>query len=240
MSIIEIFRAGAHVAMSGTRHTFTEQDLEVCARAYSPQSRLAPLVLGHPDQETETYGTVSRLFRRGKSLFADCNHVSERLKDWVRQGRYKKISASFFMPGSPHNPRAGQLYLKHVGFLGAMPPAIKGMLDPAFSETEHKIFSFGNDICCLPARFHEEPDDLANPGHADIARRARIYHAEMAEMGARVSFSEAVEAVTGHNHATLSDADIAFKARVYRDRMAAQGKYISFTEAVEVVNTDKP
>jgi len=51
----------------------------------------------------------------------------------VNKGRYKKISASFYSPNYPFNPAPGSYYLKHVGFLGAVPPAVKGLGDARFS-----------------------------------------------------------------------------------------------------------
>lgn len=52
----------------------------------------------------------------------------------VKAGRYRKVSASFYPPAAKANPRPGSYYLKHVGFLGAQPPAVKGLKAIAFSE----------------------------------------------------------------------------------------------------------
>ena len=51
----------------------------------------------------------------------------------MRAGRYKKLSASLYSPSSPANPRPGTWYLRHVGFLGAQPPAIKGLAPVNFA-----------------------------------------------------------------------------------------------------------
>lgn len=51
----------------------------------------------------------------------------------VRAGRYKKLSASLYAPDSPANPSPGAWYLRHVGFLGAQPPAIKGLAPVNFA-----------------------------------------------------------------------------------------------------------
>jgi hypothetical protein len=71
---------------------------------------------------------------QGGALEAAPQQVNPAFAEQVRQGAYKKISAAFYAPDSPHNPKPGVYYLKHVGFLGAMPPAVKGMRDPAFAE----------------------------------------------------------------------------------------------------------
>ena len=46
------------------------------------------------------------------------------LKDEVRKGHYKKVSMGFY-------PDLG---IRHLGFLGAMPPAVKGLKEVRFSE----------------------------------------------------------------------------------------------------------
>jgi hypothetical protein len=63
------------------------------------------------------------------------------LIDLVRSGNYKKISASFFSPYHGDNPAPGIWCLRHVGFLGAVPPAVKGMEALAFSETSAVDFA---------------------------------------------------------------------------------------------------
>ncbi len=45
----------------------------------------------------------------------------------VKAGRFKSRSASFYHPDNPNNPKPGVYYLRHVGFLGAQPPAVKGL-----------------------------------------------------------------------------------------------------------------
>jgi hypothetical protein len=59
----------------------------------------------------------------------------------VRRGLFKKRSAAFYNDGT----------LRHVGFLGAMPPAVKGLADVAFAEGETASFEFGEDIRAAPA-----------------------------------------------------------------------------------------
>ncbi|MBF0186018.1 MAG: hypothetical protein HQM06_16735, partial [Magnetococcales bacterium] len=49
-------------------------------------------------------------------------------------GRFKKISASFYPPDSPNNPTPGLFALRHIAFLGAQPPAIKGLPDAKFAD----------------------------------------------------------------------------------------------------------
>ena len=69
-------------------------------------------------------------------LTADFAQVDEGFADLVKAGRYKKVSASFYPPTSPNNPKPGVWTLRHVGFLGAQPPAVKGLSAISFAEGE--------------------------------------------------------------------------------------------------------
>lgn len=132
--MIAIFRNGCHVAMSGQPMCFTGGDLEGMVRAYRSDVSPAPLVLGHPEGSAPVHGWVARLTLRGEVLMAEPVAVSEELRALVRAGRYRKVSASFWGPTAQENPAPGAYYLRHVGFLGAHPPAVKGLPDPEFGE----------------------------------------------------------------------------------------------------------
>lgn len=131
--LFQIFRAGRHITSSGHAVEFTEADLERTAAVYSPKLKEAPLVLGHPNDDLPSFGEVNGMIAKGGVLYAQAD-VSATLVDLVRTGRYRNISASFHHPKHPDNPTPGAYYLKHVGFLGAMPPAVKGLVPPSFSE----------------------------------------------------------------------------------------------------------
>ncbi|MDL6388248.1 peptidase, partial [Escherichia coli] len=64
--------------------------------------------------------------------------------EMVTDGRFKKVSASFYLPDSPSNPKPGVLYLRHVGFLGAQPPSVKGLKQVSFSEQEEGVVEFAD------------------------------------------------------------------------------------------------
>ena len=68
--LFQIFKAGTHKAMSGVSLDFSERDLQMTAAAFSPASRPAPLVLGHPKDDQPAYGQVRGLFVKDGDLFA--------------------------------------------------------------------------------------------------------------------------------------------------------------------------
>ena len=133
--IFQIFRAGSHTTMAGNSLNFSENDLRMIAASYNTLNRKdAPLVIGHPEDDQPAYGEVTELLPEGDKLFAVAN-VDAELIDMVRSGRYKKISSAFRSRTDPHNPAPSNWYLRHVGFLGSSPPAVKNMEPLNFSET---------------------------------------------------------------------------------------------------------
>lgn len=131
---IELMRTGCHLDSGGERRCFSEGDLQISAQAYHPEFRLAPLVLGHPSDDRPRFGWVKRLYFGGGSLWGEPMRVSPHLPRWLNEGRYKKVSAAFFPPDHPRNPRPGTFYLKHVGFFGAHPTSVKGLRVAFFGE----------------------------------------------------------------------------------------------------------
>lgn len=141
--LIQIFKPGTHTAMSGAVLNFTEADMAACAAAYDPAKHEAPIVIGHPKHDGPAYGWVHSLaFADG--LEAEPHQVDPAFAEMQAAGRFKKVSASFYTPDSPQNPVPGVYYLRHVGFLGAQPPAVKGLRSPEFSEAEEGVIEFGD------------------------------------------------------------------------------------------------
>lgn len=143
---IHIFRPGRHTSMQGATIDFGEGDLIATAKAYDPTRHEAPLVIGHPRADAPAWGWVGDLTADEGGLFATPRQLDPAFAEMVRAGRFKKVSASFYTPDSPHNPVLGVYYLRHVGFLGAQPPAVKGLapvpVNFAEGDTEEGCVSF--------------------------------------------------------------------------------------------------
>lgn len=156
LKTINIFRNGTFTAMAGQTLTFSENDVQRMAAAYNEATRPAPLVLGHPEHDSPAYGVIKSLFAKGGALYAVAS-VSSTLIDLVKAGRYGNVSAAFMAPNAPNNPTPGSWYLRHLGFLGAMAPAVKGLAPLAFSE--------GDAVCfgeALTVDFAQAPDVVSN------------------------------------------------------------------------------
>lgn len=124
---IEVFRAGEY----GEKGRWTLADLDKLADAYNPELHAAPVVIGHPEHDAPAWGWVKRLRRAGASLWAQLTKVAPEFEELLRQGRFLQRSVSLYK----HLPVAGGPYLRHLGFLGAQPPAVKG-LKPILQFTE--------------------------------------------------------------------------------------------------------
>jgi hypothetical protein len=127
---IEIFRSGRQTSSSGDTREWTETDLDSIVTGYNNQAEhSAPVVVGHPRHDSPAFGWVEELKREGKILYAKFKDVLPEFADLVKQGTYRKRSISLYP----------DLTLRHVGFLGGMPPAVKGLADIAFRDKGEAI-----------------------------------------------------------------------------------------------------
>ena len=134
MATVNIFRAGKHVTGNGQSLEFTENDLALTAYSYNMNKHKAPLVIGHPNDNQPVYGWVESLTSKNGNLLAEVGRLSTAIVEAVRAGSYKYLSSSFYTKNSVDNPDRGIYTLKHIGLLGAQPPAIKGLGAVQFSE----------------------------------------------------------------------------------------------------------
>lgn len=325
---LAIFRPGRHRAMDGRSYEFSEADLAASAAAYDPKLHEAPLVVGHPRTDDPAWGWVAGLAYAGGALRATPGQVAPEFAEAVNAGRYKKISAAFYHPDSPNNPRPGVYYLRHVGFLGAQPPALKGLGDARFGDDDTLVIAFSDsdpqeeppmakekpqtppasqsgepepgpgfseqmaelerkreELKTLEAQFAERERRLAEAERAHQRREIEAFVEELVQQGrvtpnhqaglvaylAAESAGEVLEFGEGEaktkvaadawlrdflkslprqieygEHAPagaapppVDDAAIARKARAYKARVEAEGGRISFAEAVDAVTQGK-
>lgn len=145
MKPFEIFRAGKHTSTSGTTAEYSEAMLRAAVEAYDPALHPAPIVVGHPHDNHPAYGWVGSLsLDESGTIIAEPTDVNADFAELVQRKAYRTRSASWYLPDAPHNPKPGSMYLRHVGFLGAQPPAIKGLKDVSFSDHEEGVVEFGD------------------------------------------------------------------------------------------------
>lgn len=136
---IEVFKTGKHTDANGNSAEYTAEDIEQIAAKYNESvdmdsSNVAPIVKGHPKTDDPAYGWVERLKVMGEKLLAKVKDIVPEFAEEVKAGRFKKISIALY-PGN---------MLRHIGFLGAMAPAIKG-LEPATFADKGEYLEFSNE-----------------------------------------------------------------------------------------------
>lgn len=144
MKPLHIFKPGTHTAQCGTSFNFTESDLTATVAAYNPSLHEAPMVIGHPKHNAPAAGWVKSLSATAHGLIAEPQQVDATFAEHIAKGSYKKISASFYHPDAANNPVPGVYYLRHVGFLGAQPPAVKGLRPIELADDEHGVIEFSD------------------------------------------------------------------------------------------------
>jgi cation transport regulator ChaB len=129
---IQIFRTGTHTDSAGNLRDWTEEDLNRIVSQYDPQKHEAPVVVGHPADNAPAFGWVEALKRDGEFLLAKFKNLVPEFVDMIKRGLFKKRSISLYP----------DLTLRHVGFLGAMAPAVKGLADVKFGEGKPMTIEF--------------------------------------------------------------------------------------------------
>ncbi|MBF0296677.1 MAG: hypothetical protein HQL96_15950 [Magnetococcales bacterium] len=242
---IVIFQAGRHADMSGTTLDITEADLERTVAAYDPALWRAPLVIGHPRHDAPAWGWVASLSLQGGNLLAHMADLSPQVIDLVRAGHYRNVSASFYTPNGSGNPAPGLFYLRHVGLLGAQPPAVKGLPQVSFQEPAHDTaLALGKELA-TPTDWNpttmenamtdtEEKQELARRRAELDAQTARFAEqaAEIAKREEQVRQAEAEQQlakITEFVDALIADGKILPR---FRDGLLA---FLTFLSASGVV-----
>jgi hypothetical protein len=130
---IPVFQGGSQTDSAGRVHDGTAL-IDKAVSTFNAARHEPPVVIGHPKENGPAFGWVEGLKKQGDLLLAKFKQVEPSFADMVKRGLFKKRSAAFYPDGS----------LRHIGFLGAMPPAIKGLPDVAFAEADALTFDFSD------------------------------------------------------------------------------------------------
>ncbi len=132
---IPIFKTGTHTSGSGITRTWTEADIDKIVAKYDPKKHEAPAVIGHPEHDSPAYGWVEALKREGEFMYAKFKNFVPAFIEMVQKGLFKKRSIRVDPDG---------VGLIHVGWLGANPPAVKGLPDVSFQGDKGITIEFGD------------------------------------------------------------------------------------------------
>ena len=144
--LIRLFKVGQFVSAEGERASFSLADLKATAAAYNADNDPAPIVIGHPQMNDPAYGWIKSLRVEGDELLAEPGEIDASFAEAVRQGRYGKVSAQFYKRGHPSSPSPDNYALRHVGFFGAHPVAVKGLGRVSFSEADDTDLAIVNTL----------------------------------------------------------------------------------------------
>lgn len=241
---LNIFREGTHVATDGTQHTFTTAQLRDIAASYDPQLHEAPLVVGHPTLDAPAYGWAKSIVERDGELYAEPTQVEPQFAELVNKGRFKKISASIYLPDTPGNPKPGHHYLKHVGFLGAAPPAVKGLRSAQFSagdgalEFAAPLAGLGNVLTDLFQRVRDYVLDRDGIEKADQV----IPHWQIRSIGETANWPDtypSFAAAVDDNTPSLISTDALINPKPNPETDMSQNNTAEFAEAQRKLNEQK-
>ena len=131
---VEVFKAGSHIDSSGKPCTFTQADLDQMVSNHALGA--APAVLGHPKHDAPAYAWVGEYKRDGDTLFAKFKDINPAFEQGVKAGAYRNRSVSVY-PDKQCGWR-----VRHVGWLGAAPPAIDGLAPCEFAAPSDDCLEF--------------------------------------------------------------------------------------------------
>ena len=183
----DVFRCGTHLDHSGKWRTFTEADIDRAIANY--QSNSAPVVVGHPNLNTPAFGWIQQFRRQGPIVQARCSRVADEFADLVKRGLYKNRSISFNSDGT----------FRHVGFLGAAAPAVKGLEDIQFADKgEFITMDTAETVQTEQAAAQEQAEEVQVEPEAEV---------KTAESEAEVQSSRADAAPKTEPEVSLSDLE---------------------------------
>lgn len=151
---IKMLKPGTFKAMNGQSYSFTAADLAASAAAYNPAIYSAGLVKGHPEHDAPRFGELASC-EFAEFFYGVPSNVNPAFREEVNSGQYPYVSLSLYGKNHPDNPVPGVYYPRHLGFLGAMPPAVKGLGQVSLGEESGEVINL-----CARIEFGDYNDRL--------------------------------------------------------------------------------
>ncbi|MBZ5570232.1 MAG: hypothetical protein LAN64_20630, partial [Acidobacteriia bacterium] len=238
---LEVFRAGDY----GAKGKFTEQDLRAIASSYDPSLHEAPVVIGRPEMNAPAFGWVEKLRADGGTLLAKLRQVQPALEDMVSRGLFKKRSIALY----PKFEATGTPYLRHIGFLGAMPPEVTGLAEVRFnnnfsSSAAHVVFDgdfLGEQEHGAMRHVNQTSSIKLDPASGAFAERIRRRAIDRG-----VEFGVAMKELTAEENDTMKfnscggsiALDVRSGAIAEAAKERARERNVTFAEAVSQINQE--
>ena len=216
---IAIFQGGKQTDSSGKEHD-GDVLIDKALANFNASRHEPPIVIGHPEHDAPAWGWVEGLKKQGNTLYAKFKQVQPEFAQMVGKGLFKKRSAAFYPDGT----------LRHVGFLGAMPPAVKGLPDVAFAEGDAASFEFNEDLRAAGIPTAEETltttSDKEDKKMTFKEKVAAFFNELLAKMPDDGPAAQASSTAAATVEGKFSEADIEKAkqeaARLERDKVTAE------------------
>lgn len=152
MKNVELFEAGTQTNSNGDTKEWTEAELQTLADNFNSLNPdtvdAAPAVIAHPEEGTypsdtaPAWGWLHNVRVVGKKLVGDFRDVAVEFYDWVKEKRYSNRSISI---------DTENMIIKHVGWLGAIPPAVKTLASVKFKLSDKStVWKFAGENPIVP------------------------------------------------------------------------------------------
>lgn len=138
-SWVAAFKAGSHTDSEGNLHKWEPKDVEKIAQQYNksvdpknPERRVAPVVVGHPKDNSPAFGWISKAKAVGDKLYLKLSELQPEFVTALKKGLYKTRSISLYP----------DLNIRHLGFLGGSQPAVAGLGPFQFQEQNYTSYEY--------------------------------------------------------------------------------------------------
>ena len=194
MKWIEVFKGGQQTDSKGRKHD-GDKVIERALSTFNAAEYSPPLVIGHPKTDSPAFGWIGGVRKTVKNgvnhLEAGLKQIYPEVAQMVKDGLFKKVSASFYEDGR----------LRHVGLLGAAAPAVKGLADVAFTEGA-ECFDFESPVKAEASSTFTE---------ADLERARAEGRAEVERAHRRAGVSAKVDSLVNSGHLPPAFVEAGFK-----------------------------
>lgn len=212
-------KPGQFTDMHGNTVDLTPDLLSQLADSYDPALYAAPLVIGHPQVNAPAFGHLAKVSLDELGLWGEPINVDPFFAAAVRDARYPHRSLSFWPADHPGSPTPGRPYIRHLGVLGAVPPAIPGLrgADLAAPDAGVPVLEFAAFFVPLPLA---EEFSMSDPDPVALAAQATA----LAEQAQALSARE--QALADREAAAAKQADGLRRAAViaFCDGLASEAR----------------
>ena len=199
----EIFKVGTHTSANGITKDYTVDHLNQIVQNHSAPT---PIVVGHPKDNSPAFGWIKNLFIKGESLFAEAADLVPEFIDLLKQKIYKNRSVSL------KQNEDGTLSLNHVGFLGGVLPAVKGLEELNLNADDIEEISFEFSEFVEPSE-EQVNDDIVSKKPIKKENTSSDFKEVISELrndikNIKSEFMEAIQTVQGSVDTTNIQAKI--------------------------------